>query len=210
MRVALLTATLLCSANALATTGLSRRGALLLVPSAATTLSLPAAAETGNVGTAAERLERLGTNAAINSGDPRCGSGVFLNFKPGTCSPLGNLYDAAAKEPPTKVQDSMDDLAASFMQRSSAQPVEESKPSARSSPVSMMAKQDDPEEWKPPGIFSAQNAGPFAILIIVGAFQALLPIRDQLPVWLQDLIPLVLGRQAAPPGWVAPDWFFWY
>ena len=113
----------------------------------------------------------------------------------------------------------MDDLAASFMKKSAppAAPASngledgERPSAARSTTVSMMAQDDggDDEEWKAPSIFSAQNAAPFAVLIIIGTFQALLPIRDQLPVWLQDLIPIVLGRQAAPPGWVAPDWFFW-
>ena len=207
--LATIATTLLGTANALAAAGFSRR-AVLLVPASVTTFSAPAFAEAGNVGTAAERIARSGQNAEINSGDRRCSSGVFLNFKPGTCSPLGNLYDAAAMEAPQKEQDTMDDLAASFMQRSTRveQPAEEAaKP--RAAAVSMMAKQDEPEEWKPPAVFSAQNAGPWAILVLVGTFQALLPIRDQLPVWLQDLIPIVLGRQAAPPGWVAPDWFFW-
>lgn len=106
----------------------------------------------------------------------------------------------------------MDDLAASFMKKSAppAAPAEDGeRPSAaRSTTVSMMAQDD--EEWKAPSIFSAQNAAPFAVLIIIGTFQALLPFRDSLPVWVQALIPVVLGRQAAPPGYVPPDWFFWY
>ena len=105
----------------------------------------------------------------------------------------------------------MDDLAATFMKRST-EPVQAEektvKPAARSASVTMMA-QEDPE-WKPPAIFSAQNAAPFAILLIVGIFQGLLPFRDSLPIWLQDLIPVVLGRQAAPLGWEPPAWFFWY
>jgi len=81
---------------------------------------------------------------------------------------------------------------------------------ARSTGASMMAKDDPDEEWKPPAVFSAQNAAPFAILILVGAAQALLPYRDSLPGWVQELIPIILGRQAAPSGYEPPGWFFWY
>jgi len=45
-------------------------------------------------------------------------------------------------------------------------------------------------------IFTLENAGPFAILLVVGIFQflAALPPGD-LPPWLADLIPKVLGSQ---------------
>jgi hypothetical protein len=205
-------ATLLSSAHSIARGANNRhhiqRRAAILLPMLGTP---PASAESGNVGTAAERLARSGANAKVNDADSRCSSGVFLNFRPGTCSPVGNLYDAAAKKAPAAEQESMDDLATSFMKKS-AKPAEaeasSAQPAARSAPAAMMAK--DPEEFQPPGVFSAKNAGPFAILIIVGVFQGLLPIRDSLPVWLQDLIPVVLGRQAAPPGYIPPEWFFWY
>ena len=81
----------------------------------------------------------------------------------------------------------------------------------RAASVTMMAQDDgDEEEWKPPSIFSAQNAGPFLILIVIGVVQSLLPIRESLPMWVQEIIPVVLGRQAAPPDYVPPGWFFWY
>lgn len=175
--LATIATTLLGSANALAAAGFSRR-AVLLVPSV-TTFSAPAFAEAGNVGTAAERIARSGQNAEINSGDRRCSSGVFLNFKPGTCSPLGDLYDAAAMEAPQKEQDTMDDLAASFMQRSSVEQPAEEAAKPRAAAVSMMAKQDEPEEWKPPAVFSAQNAGPWAILVLVGTFHGVASRRPR-------------------------------
>jgi len=63
-----------------------------------------------------------------------------------------------------------------------------------------VAMADEPEEWSPPGVFSKENAGPWAILVIITAFQyiATLP-RDSLPLWLQTLIPVILGRQYEVP-----------
>ena len=66
--------------------------------------------------------------------------------------------------------------------------------------LARVAMADEPEEWSPPGVFSKENAGPWAILVIITAFQymATLP-RDSLPSWLQTLIPVILGRQYEVP-----------
>ena len=67
--------------------------------------------------------------------------------------------------------------------------------------ASMRAGGDGEEEPWRIKVFSPENAGPWAILVVVIVFEglAVLP-RDQLPPLLQDLIPLVLGKQyAAPP-----------
>ena len=71
-----------------------------------------------NVGTAEERLRRSGALDTKNNADPRCQSGVFLNFKPGTCSPVGNIYDRMASSAPKAQKDALDDLAADFMKKS--------------------------------------------------------------------------------------------
>ena len=71
-----------------------------------------------NVGTAEERLQRSGALDTKNNADPRCQSGVFLNFKPGTCSPVGNIYDRMASSAPKAQKDALDDLAADFMKKS--------------------------------------------------------------------------------------------
>jgi hypothetical protein len=45
-------------------------------------------------------------------------------------------------------------------------------------------------------IFTLENAGPFAILLVVGVFQGLAAMPpDDLPPWLVNLIPTVLGSQ---------------
>jgi len=45
-------------------------------------------------------------------------------------------------------------------------------------------------------VFTLQNAGPFAILIVIGVFQGLAAMpRDDLPPWVAELIPKVLGSQ---------------
>ena len=50
-------------------------------------------------------------------------------------------------------------------------------------------------------VFTPENAGPWAILITVLAFEGLATLpRDSLPGWLQTLIPLVLGCQYAVGG----------
>ena len=67
---------------------------------------------------------------------------------------------------------------------------------ARSTPVVM--KKKEKEEFKPPPVFSAVNAGPIAILVVIFTFQLLaLQPRDSLPPIVQDLIPIVLGKQFA-------------
>eukprot|EP00325_Prymnesiales_sp_UTEX-LB-985_P021095 CAMPEP_0174721428 /NCGR_PEP_ID=MMETSP1094-20130205/36176_1 /TAXON_ID=156173 /ORGANISM="Chrysochromulina brevifilum, Strain UTEX LB 985" /LENGTH=95 /DNA_ID=CAMNT_0015922115 /DNA_START=429 /DNA_END=716 /DNA_ORIENTATION=- len=85
---------------------------------------MPAASEEGNVGTAAERLQRSGALDKSKNADPRCQSGVFVNFKQGMCTPVGNIYDRMGRESQVE-QDSMDDLAAAFMAKSGiAKPAE--------------------------------------------------------------------------------------
>lgn len=73
------------------------------------------------------------------------------------------------------------------------------QPPARTRGATMMAELPDTEWGKK--VFTAQNAAPWAILIAVIAFEglALLP-RESLPPLLQQLIPLVLGKQYAPPS----------
>ena len=45
-------------------------------------------------------------------------------------------------------------------------------------------------------VISKENAGPIFILIVVGIFQGLAGLpREDLPLWVQDAIPLVLGKQ---------------
>lgn len=61
-------------------------------------------------------------------------------------------------------------------------------------------KKKEKEEFKPPPVFSAVNAGPIAILVVIFTFQLLaLQPRDSLPPIVQDLIPIVLGKQFALP-----------
>ena len=100
MRVAFILATLLDTTQALTvspgssrestTISISRR-ALILFPVVA---AGPAIAEDDwrvtKVLTAAERLAASGALDAKNAQDPRCASGVYLNFKPGTCSPVSS------------------------------------------------------------------------------------------------------------------------
>jgi len=99
---------------------IGRRHFSLLLPLALHALPLPAHAEDGkllsNVGTAAERLARQGTN---DRNDPNCASGIFLNFQPGRCTPAGNVYDALKKgDRPASDQASLDDLEADFLKKS--------------------------------------------------------------------------------------------
>lgn len=73
---------------------------------------------------------------------------------------------------------------------------------SRSRPLTMLAGKDT-NEWQS-RIFSPENAGPWAILIVVLLFEGLaladrlLP-PDSLPPFVQQIIPLVLGSQYAPP-----------
>eukprot|EP00966_Prymnesium_polylepis_P050474 1168613-Prymnesium_polylepis.1 len=56
-------------------------------------------------------------------------------------------------------------------------------------------------EWTK-NVFTKDNAGPWLILLITVSFQilnALVPY-DDLPPLLQQAIPLILGRQYAPPS----------
>lgn len=70
-------------------------------------------------------------------------------------------------------------------------------------PVTFMAqkKNDDEEvEWKAPGVFSPENAGPWLILLVTGVFQGLATLpREQVPEPLASLIPVVLGQQYGGP-----------
>ena len=62
---------------------------------------------------------------------------------------------------------------------------------------------DENEEWRAPALLSLENAGPFAIIFVVFACFGLATLpRETLPPILQQLIPLVLGKQFAvpPPG----------
>ena len=62
---------------------------------------------------------------------------------------------------------------------------------------------DEDEEWRAPALLSLENAGPFAIIFVVFACFGLATLpRETLPPILQQLIPLVLGKQFAipPPG----------
>ena len=64
--------------------------------------------------------------------------------------------------------------------------------------LSMMAR-DDEEEWKPPAVFSKENAAPWAIIFVTVVFQGLSTLpRESLPDFIQTAIPLVLGEQYAP------------
>ena len=66
-----------------------------------------------------------------------------------------------------------------------------------------LSASDSDEEWQPPQLFSLENAGPFALIFVVFACLGLATLpRDTLPPILQQLIPLVLGKQYAvpPPG----------
>jgi hypothetical protein len=75
----------------------------------------------------------------------------------------------------------------------------QSRPQRRSR-TAVMSQGGDDEDWKPPGLFSPQNAGPWAILLVVAVFQGLAALpRDDLPVWLQQAIPIVLGSQYERP-----------
>lgn len=68
--------------------------------------------------------------------------------------------------------------------------------------VSLSAGGED-EEWRAPALLSLENAGPFAIIFVVFACFGLATLpRETLPPILQQLIPLVLGKQFAipPPG----------
>lgn len=61
------------------------------------------------------------------------------------------------------------------------------------------------EEKEPVGakLFGPENAGPWLILVVVWGFLGLVAVvpREQLPPVIQQLIPLVLGRQyGLPPG----------
>ena len=47
-------------------------------------------------------------------------------------------------------------------------------------------------------VFTINNAGPFAVLIVIGVFQSIAG-RDDLPPWLVELIPRVLGSQYPRP-----------
>ena len=62
------------------------------------------------------------------------------------------------------------------------------------------------EEWKPPGLFDPVNLGPWAILLTILSLQALVAFvpRENLPDFLQQLIPLLLGRQYAAPPQLPP------
>ena len=92
------------------------------------------------------------------------------------------------------------------------------KRAGRSRPLSMRADDDDDDAytnllgvrtevakdgekipWERPGLFAPANLGPWAILAIVGIFQALNGIRDQLPPAVQDAIPVILGEQYRAP-----------
>jgi hypothetical protein len=68
-------------------------------------------------------------------------------------------------------------------------------PRPRASPVVMA----DDDGWKSK-VFSVENAGPWLILIVVLSFEALATLpREDLPPLVQQLIPLVLGKQYAIP-----------
>ena len=70
---------------------------------------------------------------------------------------------------------------------------------ARLPAVPCMAKKEEGVD-RMSKVFSPENAGPWAILIVVFVFEglALLP-RESLPPLLQQAIPLVLGEQYARP-----------
>lgn len=68
-----------------------------------------------NQGTAAQRLALQGKS---DKSDPKCSSGVFVNFQQGRCTPVGNVYDALEKSKRPVDQASMDDLEAEFMKKS--------------------------------------------------------------------------------------------
>jgi hypothetical protein len=66
-----------------------------------------------------------------------------------------------------------------------------------------LSANDEDEEWRAPALLSPENAGPFAILFVVFACFGLATLpRETLPPILQQIIPLVLGKQFAipPPG----------
>ena len=100
----------------------TRRTVLLYYAPIACLIAAPATAESderlANVGTAEDRLRRSGALDAKNSADPRCQSGVFLNFKPGTCSPVGNIYERMEQGKTKAQMDELDDFAADFMKKS--------------------------------------------------------------------------------------------
>ena len=108
----------------------SRRAVLFYAPLACL-VAAPATADSDerltNVGTAAERLRRSGALDTKNNADPRCSSGVFLNFKPGTCSPVGNIYERMEKGSSQAQKDELDDFAADFMKKSGIKESDESK-----------------------------------------------------------------------------------
>jgi len=80
--------------------------------------------------------------------------------------------------------------------RKSARPA-----SRRSGEPRLAAGGDGDEDWAPIPLLSVENAGPIAILLTVFLFLGLATLpRETLPPLVQQLIPLVLGRQyAAPP-----------
>ena len=71
--------------------------------------------------------------------------------------------------------------------------------SSRSGEPRLSAEEGE-KEWKPIPLFSPENAGPFAILLVTFVFLGLSSLpRETLPPLVQQLIPLVLGRQYAVP-----------
>jgi hypothetical protein len=68
---------------------------------------------------------------------------------------------------------------------------------------SVLMKQGKEKEPVGAKLFGPENAGPWLILVVVWGFLALIAVvpREDLPPFVQDLIPLVLGRQyGLPPG----------
>lgn len=65
---------------------------------------------------------------------------------------------------------------------------------------SMRQNDSDDESFKPPAVFSIENAGPWAILLVVLIFEGLATLpRETLPEPVAALIPLVLGEQYGVP-----------